>query len=104
MMYPASFPFAVDFEYVQNFNFEVSTPFIGPSIPSTTIPPLSSPSSPVAVVVEGAAASLGLTPNEAHNNLYLALIFDTSAVKSISAASGLFVVGKVLIKSIRILA
>jgi hypothetical protein len=80
----------------QNLSLEVSTPLIGPSNPSTIFPPPPPPPSSFDVDVDaevGAAASLGLTPNEAHSNRYLALIFDTRAVKSISPASGEFVIG-----------
>jgi len=93
---------------VQNFNFEVSTPLIGPSTPSTIFPlTFALPSSfPAAALLEAPAAAVnrGLTPNEAQSNRYRALIFETKAVKSISAASGLFVVGNWLMRSMRILA
>jgi hypothetical protein len=75
----------------QNFNFEVSTPLIGPSTPSTIFPP--PPPSPTEVEVVDvleAAANLGLTPKEAQSNRYRALIFDTKVVKSISTVSGVF--------------
>jgi hypothetical protein len=77
-------------QIAQNFNFEVSTPLIGPSTPSTMFPaPSPSPPTEVVDVIE-AAANLGLTPKEAQSNRYRALIFETNVVKSISPASGVF--------------
>lgn len=90
---------------VQNFNFEVSTPLIGPSTPSTMFPFALPSSCPAEALLEvPAAVKRGLTPKEAQSNRYRALIFDTKAVRSISAASGLFVVGNWLMRSMRILA
>lgn len=99
----------------QNRSLEVSTPLMGPSTPSTTCPcPC-----PSAVAVESwvpaeveAATSRGRTPNEAHRSLYLARIFDRSAVRSTSVSGpsvcagvslGLSV-GKVPMRSMRTLA
>lgn len=96
----------------QNLSLAVSTPFIGPSIPSTTPPPELSPSFAVALA---ATARRGRAPSEAQRSLYLALMFDKRAAKSISAVSpGAFPaptcegvglsVGNELMRSSRILA
>jgi len=102
---PFSWPFSygplrwisINWPIAQNFNFEVSTPLIGPSTPSTIVPP---PSPSPFEDVLGAAANLGFTPREAQSNRYRARIFETKVVRSISPASGVFWVGNWLIRSI----
>ena len=105
---PFSWPFSygplrwisINWPIAQNFNFEVSTPLIGPSTPSTIFPP-PSPSPPAGVEdVFEAAANLGFTPKEAQSNRYRALIFDTKVVRSISTVSGVFWVGNWFMRSI----